>query len=142
MHLTIRSFNFRVRSLGSVCLSDLINSGSSAGQTAITKTLETSVGSSSEVNSPVSIKPMKSKGNTIEGLNEIMENLDLEESSGYSNTVFDENLNNINNYSEEDFLTCHGNVSSNSEGTWRSGLKLHGDEKITLSLGSSQYASN
>jgi hypothetical protein len=71
-----------------------------------------------------------------------MKNLDLEESSGYSDTASDENLNNINNYSEEDFIACHGNVSSNSEGTWRSGLKLHGDEQITLSLSSSQYASN
>jgi hypothetical protein len=48
---------------------------------AIAATSETSVGSSSKVNSPVSIKP--TKGSTVEELDEIMENLDLEESSGY-----------------------------------------------------------
>jgi hypothetical protein len=42
-------------------------------------------GSSSEVNSPFSIKP--TKGSTIEELDKIMENLDLEESSGSSTTA-------------------------------------------------------
>jgi hypothetical protein len=44
-------------------------------------TLESSVGSSSEVNLPVSFKPTKSTEDTIEELNEIMENLDLGEPS-------------------------------------------------------------
>jgi hypothetical protein len=83
MDLTIGSFNFCVRSLGSLRLSDPINLGPSIGKTAVAETLETSVGSSNKVNSPVSIEPPKSKGNTIEELNEIMENLDLKESSGY-----------------------------------------------------------
>jgi hypothetical protein len=42
------------------------------------------VGYSSEVNSPVSLKTTKNIEDTIEELNEIMENLDLGESSGHS----------------------------------------------------------
>jgi hypothetical protein len=98
MDMMIGSFNFRAGSLGSVCLSDLINLGLSAGKTTAAATLEASVGSSSEVNSLVSVKPMKSKKNTAKELDEIMENLDLEESSGYSDMASDENLDNISNY--------------------------------------------
>jgi hypothetical protein len=43
-------------------------------------TLEASVGSSSEANSPVSTK--STKNIVVEGLDEIMGNLDLEESLG------------------------------------------------------------
>jgi hypothetical protein len=71
-----------------------------------------------------------------------MKNLDLEESLGYSDAASDENLDNASNYSEEDFIARHGNVSSNSEDTWRSGLKLHSDEHIIPSSVSSRYASN
>jgi hypothetical protein len=81
MDLTIGSFNFRVGSLGPVRLSDSIKSGLSVGKTAITTTPKTSLGSSSEVNSLVSIKP--TKGSIVEGLDKIMKNLDLEESSGF-----------------------------------------------------------
>jgi hypothetical protein len=94
MDLTIGSFNFSVRSLGSVRLLDPIKSGPSAGSTTITATLEASVGSSSKVNSPVSIKP--SRGDTVE---ELMENLDLEESSGYQDMSSDGNSNNSSSYS-------------------------------------------
>jgi hypothetical protein len=73
--LMVGSFNFCVGSLGSARLSDPIKSGQTARKTAITATPETSAGSSSEVNSSVSIKP--TKGSTVEELNEIMENLDL-----------------------------------------------------------------
>jgi hypothetical protein len=136
MDLTIGSFNFCVGSLGSVCLSDPINSGPSAGKTATAATSEAMVGSSSEVNSPVSVKPMKSKKNTAKELNKIMKNLDLEESLGYSDMASDKNLANVSNYSEEDFMACYGNVSGNSEDTWRSGLKLHDDEHTVPSSGS------
>jgi hypothetical protein len=90
MDLTIRSFNFRIGSLGSVRLSGLVNSGPSVRKTAIVATSETSVGSSSEVNSPVSIKP--TKGSTVEELDEIMKNLDLDESSGSEDIGSDKNL--------------------------------------------------
>jgi hypothetical protein len=72
MDLMIGSFNFHVGSLGSIRLSDLINLGLSAGNTTIMATSETSVGSSSEVNLPVGIKP--TKGIIVEELDEIMEN--------------------------------------------------------------------
>jgi hypothetical protein len=123
MDLTVGRFNFCVGSLGSVRLSDPIKSGPSAGRAAITATPEASVGSSSEVNSPVSIKP--SRGDTVE---ELMENLDLEESSGYQDLSSDGNSNNSSSYSEKDFMICYGNISNNSEDTWKSRLELHDDE--------------
>jgi hypothetical protein len=136
MNLTIGRFNFCIGSLGSVLLSDPIKLGPSAGKTAITATLETSVGSSSEVSSSVSIKP--TKGNTVEELNEIMENLDLEESSGYQDISFDGNSNHSNSYSKEDFMVCYSNISNNSEDTWKSGLELYDDEQTIFSSGSNR----
>jgi hypothetical protein len=58
--------------------------GSSAEKTASTAISESSVGSSSEVNSLVSFKPTENIEDTIEELNEIMENLDLGEPVGDS----------------------------------------------------------
>jgi hypothetical protein len=55
MELTIGSLNFRVRSLGSICLSDPTKAGSSASEPKIVAMSESSEGSSSEVNSPVSL---------------------------------------------------------------------------------------
>jgi hypothetical protein len=75
MDLTIGSLNFRVGSLGSICLSDLTKSDPSAGKTATMAMSDLSVGSSSEVNSQVSFT-MTGKGDAIEELNEIMKNLD------------------------------------------------------------------
>jgi hypothetical protein len=140
MDLTIRSLNFRVESLGSVCLSNPINSGPSVRKTAIAATSETFVGSSSKVNSLVNRKSIKGKGSIIEELDEIMETLNLEESSGYLDTASDKNLDNIKNHSEEDFIAYCGNISGNSEDAWRSGLRLHDDEQIIPS--SRQYTSN
>jgi hypothetical protein len=94
MDLTIGSFNFCIRSLGSIRLSNPKNLGPSAGKPATMSNSETLIGSSNEVNSPVSIKPTKSKRNTVEELDGIMENLDLEESSDYSDIASDENLDN------------------------------------------------
>jgi hypothetical protein len=119
MDLTTRSFKFRVRSLGSIRLSDPTNSGPLAGKIAIAVTSETSMGSSNEVNSPVSTKPTNSKGNAINKLDEIMENWDLKESSGYSDMDFKGNSGNISNYPEEDFTAGYGDVSDKPEDTWR-----------------------
>jgi hypothetical protein len=135
MDLTIEIFNFRVGSLGSVRLSDPVNSGPSVGKTTIAVTSETSVVSSSEVNSPVSIKPKKES--TVEELDEIMENLDLDKSSGYWDMSSDENLDKSHSYLEEDSMVCYGNVSNNSEDTWKSGLELYSNEQTILSSGSS-----
>jgi hypothetical protein len=134
--LTIESFKFRVGSLGSVRLSYSIKSGSLAGKTAIMATPKTLVGSSNEVNLPVSIKP--TKGSTTEELDEIMENLELEESSSYHDMGSDENSNQSNNYLEEDFMVCYGNVSNYSEDTWKSGLELYDDEQTIFSSGSNR----
>jgi hypothetical protein len=140
MDLTIRSFNFHVGSMGSVRLSYPIKMGLSARKTTIVATPETSVGSSSEVNSPVNIKP--TKGSTVEELDEIMENLDLDESSGYSDMGSNKNLNQSNNYLEEDFMVCYDNVSNNSEDTWMLGLELYDIKQTIFSLGSNRDVHN
>jgi hypothetical protein len=114
MDLTTRSLNFHVDSLGSICLSDPINSGLSARKTASAARSEMSVGSCSEVNSPVSFKPMKDIEDIVEELNEIMENLDLGKSSGYSDKGSNESL---DNYLVKDFTIRSGGVSDSNEGT-------------------------
>jgi hypothetical protein len=58
MDLKIGSLNFPVGSLGSIRLSDPINSGPSAGKTVSVARSESSVGSSSEIISPVTFKPI------------------------------------------------------------------------------------
>jgi hypothetical protein len=54
MDLTIKSLNFRVGSLGSICLSDPAKPDPSAGEAKTVAISESSVGSSNEANSPVS----------------------------------------------------------------------------------------
>jgi hypothetical protein len=65
-----------------------------------------------------------------------MKNLDLEESSGYQDTSSDGNSNNSNSYSKDDFMVCYGNISNNSEDTWKSGLEIYKDEQTIFSSGS------
>jgi hypothetical protein len=60
------SLNFRVDSLGSIFLSDPTKSGLSAEKIVSAAMSESSVGSSSEVKSPVSFKPMENVEDTIE----------------------------------------------------------------------------
>jgi hypothetical protein len=55
MDLTIESLNFRVGSLGSIRLSDPTKSDPSASEPEIVAMSESAEGSSSEVNSPVSL---------------------------------------------------------------------------------------
>jgi hypothetical protein len=80
MDLTIGSLNFRVGSLGLVCLSDPVKTGPPARKTASATNSGTFIGSSSELNSPVSFEPMINKESTVKEHDEIMENLDLDES--------------------------------------------------------------
>jgi hypothetical protein len=54
---------------------------------------------------------VESKGNIVDELDEIMENLDLKEASNYSDMESGGNSYNISNYSKEDFTTCYGVVS-------------------------------
>jgi hypothetical protein len=76
MDLTIGSLNFRVRSLGSIRLSDPMKSGPLASEPKTVAMSESSKGSSSEVNSPVSLAEVE-KGKFAGG-DETMENFDLE----------------------------------------------------------------
>jgi hypothetical protein len=55
MDLTIKSLNFRVASLGSIRLSDLTKPGPSASEPETVAMSDSLEGSSSEVNSPVSL---------------------------------------------------------------------------------------
>jgi hypothetical protein len=64
-----------------------------------------------------------------------MENLDLEESSGYQDMGSDKNSNQSNSYSEDDFMVYYGNVSNNSGDTWNSGLELYDNEQTIFSSG-------
>jgi hypothetical protein len=62
---------------------------------------ESSVGSSSEVNSPVSFTTMEKREEKIEELDELMGNLDIGEAMGHSEL------------DQKDFTTRSGGVSSN-----------------------------
>jgi hypothetical protein len=77
MDLTIGSLNFRVGSLDLTRLSDPVKSDPSASETKTIIVSESSVGSSSEVNSPVSFVTAENIEGKIEELDETMENLDL-----------------------------------------------------------------
>jgi hypothetical protein len=74
MELTIRSLSILIRPSGSSRLSDSTKPGPSVSKPETEKTLESSEGSSSEVNSPVSLE----KAPIAEG-DKIQENFDLEE---------------------------------------------------------------
>jgi hypothetical protein len=77
MDLTIESLNFRVGSLGSIRLSDPAKPDPSASEAKTIAMSESSMGSSSEANSPVSFTTTEITGEKIAELNETMENLDL-----------------------------------------------------------------
>jgi hypothetical protein len=81
MDLTIGSVNFRVGSLGSIRLSDSTKLDPSARKTTTIAMSESSVGSSSEVNSPVSFAITENIGEKIDEPDETMENLDLGDES-------------------------------------------------------------
>jgi hypothetical protein len=101
MDLTIGSLNFHVRSLGSICILDLAKLDPSASETKIIVMSESSVGSSSKVNSPVSFATTENIGEKIEELDETMGNLDL---GGTTDQTY---------LSKKDFTTRSGGVSSN-----------------------------
>jgi hypothetical protein len=79
MDLTIGSLNFRIGFLGLTRLSDSTKSDPSAKKVAAVAMTELPVGSSSEVNSPVSFTKMGKREEKIEALNELMENIDIGE---------------------------------------------------------------
>jgi hypothetical protein len=81
---------------------------------------ESSVGSSTEVNSPVSFTMMENIEDKIKELDKTIENLDLGEQS-------------------EDFMICCGSISNKSTDTRKTGLELHEDNQTTLSSCSSKF---
>jgi hypothetical protein len=106
MDLTIESLNFRVRSLGSICLSDPMKPDPSASEPETIAMSESSEGSSSEVNSLISLAEAEER-KIAEG-NETMENLDLEAQF-------------------EDLTIYHDDISDQSTDTWKTGLELPED---------------
>jgi hypothetical protein len=105
MDLTIGSLNFRVGSLGSLRLSDLAKPGPLPSEPKTVAMTESSKGSSSEVNSPVSL----AEEGKITGGDEIMENFDLEAQL-------------------EDLMICHDDTSDKSTDTCKTGLELSEDD--------------
>jgi hypothetical protein len=110
MDLTIVSLNFRVGSLCSRRPLDSIYSGLPATKIAAVAISETYVSSSSEVNSPVSIKPASSKEDLADPLNEILHNLDFKDTSDlhYQSDASEENFDGSSNFDfEEDFADLY-----------------------------------
>jgi hypothetical protein len=101
MELTIGSLNFRVGSLGLSRLSDPTKPDPSARETKTVAMSKSSMGSSSEVNSPVSFATTENSEGKIEELDETMGNLDL---GGTMDQTY---------LSQKDFTTRSGGVSSN-----------------------------
>jgi hypothetical protein len=111
MDLTIGSINFCIGSLGTLRLSDLTYSGPSVEKTAAVATLESSTSSSSEVNSLVNIKPVECKGDLVDPLDEILQNLTFDDTSDLP-----------------DGYSCGSNDD------WMSGLDLKDEEPSIFSL--------
>jgi hypothetical protein len=114
MDLMIGSLNFRVRSLGSICLSDPAKPGPSASEAKTVAISESSVGSSSEANSPVSFATTEIAEGKIKEVDENMENFDLRDQL-------------------EDLMICHDDTSDKSTDTWKTGLELHEDDDSIFS---------
>jgi hypothetical protein len=112
MDLTIGSLNFHVGSLGSIRLSDPTKTGPSASEPETVAMSESSEGSSSKVNSPVSL--VEAKEGKIVGGDETMENFDLK-------------------VQLEDLMICHDDISDQSTDTWKMGLELSEDDNSIFS---------
>jgi hypothetical protein len=97
-----------------------MKSDPSASKTMKIAMSESSEGSYSKVNSPVSFATTKNIEGKIEELDETMDNLDLGDQS-------------------EDFMICYDDTSGKSTDTWKTGLELHEDSQTTLSSCSSKF---
>jgi hypothetical protein len=112
MDLTIRNLNFHVGSLGLIRLSDTTKPAPSASEPETVAMSESSEGSSSEVNSPVSLA--EAEEGKIAGGDETTENFDLE-------------------VQLEDLIICHDDTLDQSTDTWKIGLELFEDDNSILS---------
>jgi hypothetical protein len=81
---------------------------------------ESSEGSSSEVNSSVSIAETETEEREIAEGDEIMENFDLE-------------------VQLEDLMICHDDTSDKSTDTWKIGFELHEDDNSIFSSFNSKF---
>jgi hypothetical protein len=114
MDLTIGSLNFRVGSLGLICLSDPAKPGPSASESKTVAMSESSEGSSSKVNSPVSFTAKETAEGKIAEGDETMENFDLE-------------------VQLEDLMICHDDTLDKSTDTWKTGIELHENDNSIFS---------
>jgi hypothetical protein len=101
MELTIGSLSFCVGLLDSIRLLESTKLDPSASKIKTITMSRSSVGSSSDVNSPVSFATAEDTGEKIEKLDETMEKLNVGETVGQSYP------------SQKDFITQTGGVSSN-----------------------------
>jgi hypothetical protein len=114
MDLTIGSLNFCVGSLGLICFSDPMKPDLSASESKTIAMSESSEGSSSEINSPVSFTETEIEERKIAECDETMENFDLE-------------------VQLEDLMICHDDTLDKSTDTWKIGLELHEDDSSIFS---------
>jgi hypothetical protein len=112
MELTIRSLNILIGPSGLTRLSDPAKPDPSASEPETLAMMEYSEGSSSEVNSPVSLEEVQER-KIAEG-DETMENFDL-------------------GVQLEDLMICHDDISDKSTDTWKTGLKLSEDDDSIFS---------
>jgi hypothetical protein len=120
MDLTIGSLNFCVGSLGSIRLSDPVSPDPSASEAKTVAMSESSVGFSSEANSPVSFATTEIAEGKIAEVDENMENFDLGDQL-------------------EDLMICHDDTSDKSTDTWETGLELHEDDDSIFSSFNSKF---
>jgi hypothetical protein len=109
MDLTIGSLNFHVGSLGLIRLLDPTKPGPSASEPETVAMSESSEGSSSDVNSPISLA--EAEEGKIAGGDETIKNFDLEGQL-------------------EDLMICHDDTSDQSTDTWKTGLELSEDDNL------------
>jgi hypothetical protein len=114
MDLTIGSLNFHVGSLGSIHLSDPVSPNLSASEAKTAAMSESSMGSSSKVNSPVSFAAIEIEEGKITEVDETMENFDLGDQF-------------------KDLMIYRDDTSDKSIGTWKTGLELHEDDNSIFS---------
>jgi hypothetical protein len=112
VELTIGSLSIFIGPSGSTCLSDPVKPDPSASEPETVAMMEYSEGSSSEVNSPVSLGEVQERKIT-EG-DETMEIFDL-------------------GVQLEDLVICHNDISDKSTDTWKTGLELSEDDDSSFS---------
>jgi hypothetical protein len=118
MDLMIGNLKFRVGSLGSIRLSDPAKPDPSASKTKTIAMEESSTGSSSEANSPVSLATKEHTEGRSAEVYETMTNFEIEDQL-------------------EDLAISHDDILDQSTDTWQTGLELHeDDESIFLSFSS------